>query len=70
MPAAMSLPDASCRECGQAQLVWWREDETEDTLEVYVSCAGCGFEYPKRFVSKSDDTSRDRLEQVAREVIR
>jgi len=70
MPVAMSLTNATCRACGQDTLVWWYNDETETTIEVYVDCSSCRREYPKQLVDKREDTTRAALEEVVREVVR
>lgn len=54
-------------ECG-TELIWWTEDETEDTMEVYVDCRECGAYFPKEFVSKSEDTSDAALESIAEDI--
>jgi len=69
MPMAFTLDEAPCVDCGEDP-VWWSEDETESTMEVYVTCRACGREYPKRFVSKTDDTSTSALKDIARECVR
>jgi len=66
MPFAQKL-DVEC-DCGESPS-WWSEDETEDTIEVYVTCYECGHEYPKKFVSKSEDTSADALREIARDIV-
>jgi hypothetical protein len=60
----------SCRGCGNESLYWWSEDETEDTMEVYVDCwtDSCTHSHGKRFVNKSKDTTQSALEAVAREI--
>jgi len=68
MPFAQTLTDTECVDCGE-EPEWWSEDETEDSMEVYVTCYECGYEYPKRFVSKDDDTSHSALEEIAREIV-
>ncbi|UTF56023.1 hypothetical protein [Natronosalvus rutilus] len=65
MNVAYTLTDATCSGCDEEELVYWTEDETETTDEVYVDCRGCGKEYPKRFVKKTDDTPR---EEIARDI--
>lgn len=64
----MTTPlDADCPDCDDGgEVIWWKEDETEDTLEVYVDCRSCGRNFPKKFVDKSGDTSRENLEEIAR----
>lgn len=59
--------EVSCSGCGSEDVYWWEEDETEDTMEVYTECDNC-YRGDKRFVSKSDDTSRDRLKEIARKI--
>lgn len=61
MNTAFTLPDVSCSECGEEELVYWTKDETETIDEVYVDCRGCGYEYPKRVVKKTDDTPREEI---------
>lgn len=65
MPLAWGLDGEACSECGEEELVYWTKDETESTIEAYMNCDSCGFEYPKLFISKSEDTSdaaiRERL---------
>lgn len=61
MPLASQLDGEACPECGEEDLVWWREDETETVCEVYMTCRGCGFEYPKLVVQKAEDTTRSTL---------
>lgn len=65
----MRLDGATCRACGEEALFWYYKDETEVVLEVLVDCDNCGHEYPKRHVDKAEDTRRDALEAVAREVV-
>lgn len=65
MHTAFNLTGATCSDCGEEELVYWTKDETETTDEVYVDCRGCGREYPKRVVKKTDDTPR---EEIAREI--
>lgn len=57
MPFAMHFEGEECSECGEEELIYWTEDETETTIEAYMTCDGCGYEYPKVFMNKSDDTS-------------
>jgi DNA-directed RNA polymerase subunit M/transcription elongation factor TFIIS len=57
MPMSMKLPEP-CAKCGSEEIFWWSEDETESVDEVYVTCDGCGHEFPKRYVDKSEDTDR------------
>lgn len=65
MVFAMKLQDESCPNCGEEELIWWSEDETESVMEVYMNCDSCGREFPKIIVNKSEDTSdsamKDRL---------
>ena len=65
MHFAMSLDGENCASCGEEDLVYWIEDETEDTIEAYMNCRGCRREYPTLFISKDKDTSdaavRERL---------
>jgi len=68
MNFAMTL-DTPCKHCDAEDLVWWYEDETEDTMEVYVDCRERGYNYPKKFVSKSEDTSDSALENIARQQV-
>lgn len=65
MYAAQKLNGATCSGCGEEELVYWTKDETETIDEVYVDCDGCGKEYPKRVVKKTDDTPR---EEIAKEI--
>jgi len=58
--------DATCDECGEEEVTYYTKDETETIDEVYVQCRGCGYEYPKRVVKKSND--RDRAE-IAQEIV-
>jgi len=57
MMFAQKLQNQACNHCGDEELIWWTEDETETTVELYMTCDSCGYEYPKKFVKKSDDTS-------------
>lgn len=66
MHISTQLTDATCTNCGEAELVYRTKDETETIDEVYVDCRGCGHEYPKRPVKKSDDTPR---EEIARDIV-
>lgn len=69
MPIAMQLDGESCPECGEETLYWWSKDETESVMEVYMNCDrddGCGYEFPKVIVNKSDDTSDDALKAKLR----
>jgi hypothetical protein len=64
MGFATVIDDYDCPHCGANSLYWWQEHETEDTIEVYMNCNdedGCGYEFPKMVVSKSEDTSRTAL---------
>lgn len=66
MPLAMNLEGEVCRECGEEELYWWVKDETESIVEVYMNCDrddGCGFEYSKLVVNKSEDTSDSALKK-------
>lgn len=65
---AYPLEGTVCEGCGEEELVWWSEDETEDTMEVLVQCSSCNYNPGKRFISKKNDTSQEALEEVAREI--
>lgn len=68
MPLTTVLEDAACKSCG-GDVVWWTERETGDALEVFVDCADrCGAYHPKRVVRRTEDTSRDALKEVARDI--
>ena len=68
MPYTSALNGVTCS-CGETPYWWW-EDETEDTVEVYVTCSdGCGREFAKRFVNKANDTSDAALADVARTIV-
>lgn len=69
MHISYNLEGETCDSCGAEEIVWWEEDETESTMEVYVDCRSCGKNFPKRFVNKSEDTSHDALETIAREIV-
>lgn len=65
MPLAMSLEGETCKHCGEEELIYWTKDETESVIEAKMDCKGCGYEYPKIVIQKSEDTSdsavRERL---------
>lgn len=71
MPRNLSvkLGGETCKGCGEEEIIWWVEDETEDTVEVYVECAECRKGYGKRFVNKENDTTDSALEELARKMV-
>lgn len=69
MHLTRSLDGVACSHCGEESVRWWHKEKTETTLEVLATCDGCGFEYPKRFVDRSNDTSDDRLREIATEIV-
>lgn len=59
--------DVACPGCGDEEVQAWRENETVETDEVYVTCRGtCGREWPKKFIDSGDSR---RVEEIAREII-
>jgi len=70
MPMAMKLEDAQCPHCGEEELYWYSKDETETVYELYLNCdyeRGCGYEFPKLIVNKSEDTSDGAFEKRLRD---
>lgn len=66
MGYSTKITEYSCPKCGEDSLHWWQEDETEKSIEVYMNChyeTGCGYEFPKIVVNKSEDTSRTKLKE-------
>lgn len=70
MPIAFNLEGETCPHCGEEELYWYSKDETESVVEVYLNCDyddGCGYEFPKLVVNKSEDTSDAALKDRLRE---
>lgn len=63
----VSSLEGLCPKCGEDDLVWWSEDETERTVEAYMNCENCGTEFGKVFVSKEEDTSSEALKKKLKE---
>lgn len=66
MPFAMKLEGEECSECGDEELIYWTEDETESSMEAYMTCDSCGYEYSKEVMSKSNDTSDEAVREALR----
>ena len=70
MPIAFKFEGETCPHCGSEALYWYSTDETETTVEVYMNCDpddGCGHEFRKLRVNKSEDTSDSALKERLRE---
>lgn len=65
MPLAKRLSGEACGACGEEELVYWTEDETESTVEAYMDCEHCRLQYSKVVIPRSEETSdaavRERL---------
>lgn len=54
MVFSQKIEGETCKECGEEELYYWTEDETEETVEAYMNCDNCGREYSKIFIKRRD----------------
>lgn len=69
MPFATLLEGEECAKCGEEELIYWTEDETEKVIEAYMTCDACGYEYPKQIMKKSEDTSDEAVKAELKKML-
>lgn len=69
MNFATQFNGETCSKCGEEELIYWTEDETEEVIEVYMNCNACGYEYPKQIIRKENDTSDKAVKETLRKLL-
>jgi Zn ribbon nucleic-acid-binding protein len=64
MRRAYTLEGAFCPQCNEQELVWWSENETETTTELYLVCDGCNREFPKMYAEAGATSYAEYQEQL------